>query len=38
MPNSTLYAFILSFLAGLSTFIGALIMIIYKNKEVSYEK
>lgn len=33
MPNSTLYAFILSFLAGLSTFIGALIMIICKNKD-----
>ena len=32
MPNSTLYAFILSFLAGLSTFIGALIIIICKNK------
>lgn len=32
MPNSTLYAFILSFLAGISTIIGSLIIFIDKNK------
>lgn len=32
MPNSTLYAFILSFLAGISTLIGALIIFFQKNK------
>ncbi len=32
MPNSTLYAFILSFLAGISTVIGALIIFFDKNK------
>ncbi len=32
MPNSTLYAFILSFLAGISTVIGAFIIFFDKNK------
>ncbi len=32
MPNSTLYAFILSFLAGISTVIGALIIFFDKHK------
>ncbi len=32
MPNSTLYAFILSFLAGISTVIGALIIFLDKHK------
>ena len=32
MPNSTLYAFILSFLAGLSTLIGALVIFFDKQK------
>lgn len=32
MPSSTLYAFILSILAGLSTLIGAFIILIDKNK------
>lgn len=32
MPNSTLYAFILSFLAGLSTLIGALVIFFDKHK------
>ena len=32
MPNSTLYAFILSFLAGLSTILGSLIIFIDKNR------
>ena len=32
MPNSTLYAFILSFLAGISTLIGALVIFFDKNK------
>ena len=32
MPNSSLYAFILSFLAGISTVIGALIIFFYKRK------
>lgn len=32
MPNSTLYAFILSILAGLSTVLGSLIIFIDKNK------
>ncbi len=32
MPNSTLYAFILSFLAGISTVIGALIIFLDKRK------
>lgn len=33
MPNSTLYAFILSFIAGISTVIGALIIYFDKNKD-----
>lgn len=32
MPNSTLYSFILSFLAGISTVIGALIIFFDKHK------
>lgn len=32
MPNSTLYAFLLSFLAGISTVIGAFIIFFDKNK------
>ena len=32
MPNSTLYAFILSFLAGISTLIGALVIFFDKRK------
>ena len=32
MPNSTLYAFILSFIAGISTLIGALIIFFDKDK------
>ena len=32
MPNSTLYAFILSFLAGISTVIGALLIFLDKDK------
>lgn len=32
MPNRTLYAFILSFLAGVSTLVGALIIFFNKNK------
>lgn len=32
MPNSTLYAFLLSFLAGVSTLLGGLIIYIDKNK------
>lgn len=32
MPNSTLYAFLLSFLAGISTLLGGLIIYIDKNK------
>lgn len=32
MPNSTLYAFLLSFLAGISTVIGALIIFFDKNR------
>ena len=32
MQNSTLYAFLLSFLAGISTLIGALIIFLDKRK------
>lgn len=32
MPNSTLYAFVLSFLAGISTLIGALVIFFDKHK------
>lgn len=36
MPNSTLYAFILSFLAGISTVIGALVIFLDKGKNNKY--
>ena len=35
MPNSTLYAFLLSFLAGISTLLGSLIIFIDKNTRFS---